>query len=125
MRKAIMVVLGLVMLGGSVMAQTPDSFVIDTAGELAVLCSVKPGSPNYTAAIHFCHGYGHGAFHYYKIESLAKGGSKFICFSNPAPTRVEAWNGFLKWLKKNPKYNDGEAVDVLFRYLGETYPCKN
>jgi len=125
MRNAILGLIGLVMIGGSATAQTPDNFVIDTAGELAVLCSVSTDSPVYTAAIHFCHGYGHGAFQYYKAQSFAKGGSKFVCVPNPAPTRVEAWSGFIAWLKNNPKYNDGVAIDVLFRYLGETYPCKN
>ena len=125
MRKAIIGIIGAVMLGGSAMAQDASNLTIDTAGELAAVCSIKPGSADYSEALSFCYGYGHGAFQYYKVVAMANEADKFVCPPNPPPTRAEAWKGFLAWLKKNPKYNDKPAIDVLFRYLGQTYPCKN
>ena len=123
MRIAALVFISLVLLCSSVVAQTIDDFKIDSAEDLLVLCSVDPTTLNYSAATSFCHGYISGAYHYYKLLALANPSHKFICLPSPPPTRTTAINAFVVWMKENPRYHDGVAVDALFRYLGEKYPC--
>jgi hypothetical protein len=122
MRRMLMALV-LSVVGWHAAAQSPEEFKIETARDLVSLCAAEPTAPNYVAAIHFCHGFGAGAYHYYAILAEAEPGRKFVCVPQPGPTRTEAINGFVAWMKKNPQYLTGEAVDALFRYLGETYPC--
>lgn len=115
--------LGMLLLALDADAASPDNFTVDTARDLVALCDTEPSSPDYVAAIHFCHGYGSGAYHYYKIEALANPAREFVCFKEPYPTRTAVIEDFVAWAKQHPQYMDSEALDVLFRYLGETYPC--
>jgi hypothetical protein len=32
--------------------------------------------------------------------------------------------GFVTWANANPQFMKDAAVDTLFRYLAEAYPCK-
>jgi hypothetical protein len=119
-----MVFIGLVAFSGNLFAQTIEDFHVDSAEDLVMLCGAKPDSPNYVAAIHFCHGFGTGAYDYYLVQAAADPSKKFICPPDPAPTRNEALDGFVSWMGTHPQYENASAVDTLFRYLGETYPCK-
>ena len=110
-------------VSGPVWGQEPINFVFDTAQDLVTVCGVPPSDPNYTAAIHFCRGYGHGAIQYYLVQALADPAEQFLCFPDPPPTREEGWAQFMAWLDAHPEYLENEAVDVLFRFLGETFPC--
>lgn len=121
--RLLLVALGMLLLTLDAKAASPENFNVDSAQDLVALCSTDPSSPNYVAAIHFCQGYGVGAFHYYKIQTLANPAQEFVCFKEPFPTRTAVIDGFVAWAKKHPQYMDNEAIDVLFRYLGETYPC--
>ena len=125
MRAIVLILVGLVMLSGSVFAQTPDDFIVDSAQDLLVLCSADPTSPTYTAAIHFCHGFASGAYRHYKVHAAADPSHEFICLPNPPPTRTAAINDFIAWMKENPQHMDGLAIDAIFRYLAEKYPCDN
>ncbi|MCW5700063.1 MAG: hypothetical protein KIT00_09495 [Rhodospirillales bacterium] len=123
--RVIFTALAVLLISWSAKAEKPEHFIVDTAEDLAQLCSAKPESETYAAAIHFCHGFASGAYHYYKVEALSNPAKEFICFKEPMPTRTSVLNDFVGWLHENPQYKSNEAVDVLFRYLGETYPCKN
>ncbi len=123
MRTLALAVTAAVALSGSALALSPDDFKVDSAAALVKLCSAQPTDEHYTAATHFCHGYGSGAFHYYKIQALADPKREFVCFAEPLPTRTQVINDFVAWAKARPQYMSNDAVDVLFRYLGETYPC--
>ena len=125
MRTVIPIFLGLILLSGSVFATTPKDFRVETASDLLHLCSVTPSDPHYVAALHFCHGFATGAYHYYKVEALATPGHKFLCEPSPPPSRTSVIKDFVRWMNSNPQYQEGEAVDAIFRYLGETYPCNH
>jgi hypothetical protein len=43
---------------------------------------------------------------------------------NPAPARSQAIADFLVWIKTRPNETTVPAIDAVFRYLGEHYPCK-
>ena len=43
---------------------------------------------------------------------------------DPERTTIDVANGFVAWLKARPQYNNDGAIDALFRYAAEAYPCK-
>ena len=105
------------------LAADPEAFKVRTTGDLVALCEADANSPNYVAAVHFCHGFASGAYQYYESIALASPGEKFVCPVDPPPTRSEAIAGFLSWIHANPKFMGAPPVDSLFRYLGGRYPC--
>jgi len=72
----------------------------------------------------FCHGFGQGVYDTYLITRHPESAPAFICVGNPAPSRQEAIDGFIKWSTSNAQFNQASAADTILRYLGETYPCK-
>ena len=113
-----------VIAAAPVRSQDAGNFQVRTTSDLIALCSASPSSPNYVAAIHFCHGFAAGAYHYYSSVEAAYPTAKFICPPNPPPTRNQAIAGYLTWVRSNPNVLSERAVDSMFRYLGTTYPCR-
>lgn len=115
---------GALSLGGfGADAANPDNFHVRTTEDLVILCSAEPTDPNYVAAIHFCHGFGTGAYQYYESIVSASPSERFVCPPDPPPTRSEAIAGFVAWAHANPQYVKDRPVDSIFRYLSTTYPC--
>ena len=92
------------------------------ANDLVRACSVPENDTLYANATGFCHGVLTGAYRVY--ESMVKPESRFICSPNPTPTRAIVMDGFVKWANAHPQFMKEGAVDTLFRYLAEAYPCK-
>lgn len=105
-------------------AATVENFQVRTAADLVALCDARPGADNYVAAVNFCQGFGVGAFQYYQAQAADDPTSQFVCVPNPAPTRDAVIASFVAWAKAHPQYLSAAAVDTMFRYLGETYPCR-
>ncbi len=105
-------------------AVNEQDFYVRTAGDLAKLCSTDPSDPLYSAAIHFCQGFGSGA---YQTEQLHRAGSRarplFCLPATPEPTRNEVLAGFAKWTAAKPNAASLAPAEGLFEYLMETYPC--
>jgi hypothetical protein len=91
-------------------------------GDLVVVCDTNPSAPDYATAIAFSHGVLVGAYGFFEVSTPAE--ARFICPPSPRPTRAEVLKGFVAWSKAHPQYIDNHSVDTLFRYLGESYPCK-
>jgi len=105
-------------------AVEPGDFEVRTAQDLVELCSAVPPDPNAVEAIHFCHGFGSGAWNYHEaVHTGPEADPDFVCLPDPAPTRTEALAGFVRWAEQNPQHLQEPAVDALFRYLTESYPC--
>jgi len=100
-----------------------DDFRIDNTGDLVALCSADPSMPDYAAAIHFCHGFASGAYQYYSMLAAANPSVRYVCVTDPVPTRSDAVAGFVDWAKRNPNYAADKPVDSIFRYLSARYPC--
>jgi hypothetical protein len=115
--------LSLIIGGDQLHAVEADNFRATTTGDLVVLCSAHPAAPNYTAAIHFCHGFTSGAYAYYALLAAAVPDARFVCVPDPAPSRSEAIDGFIDWARRNPDFTTSHPVDSIFRYLAEQYPC--
>jgi hypothetical protein len=105
-------------------AVTQEDFQVDTTEQLLNLCSASPDDPLYNHAMNFCHGYVVGAYDYYEAAHAVGKGPKMVCFPDPPPSRNEAINLFVEWVKAHPQYWLKKPVDTEFRFLTEKYPCK-
>ena len=105
-------------------AVTEQDFYVKTTADLAKLCSTDASDPLYPAAIHFCHGFGSGA---YQTEQLHRAGSRakplFCLPSDPQPTRNEVLSGFVKWVAAKPSVAGLAPAEGLFEYMMDAYPC--
>ena len=103
-------------------AAPSEQYRIRTAAELAGICGTPASDADAATATAFCHGVLAGAYGYFVAATPAE--DRFLCLPNPGPTRAQVAKGFVDWMKANPgRANDG-AIDALFRYGAETYPCK-
>ncbi len=104
-------------------AQAQRSVVLQarTAGDLADLCASNPKDPQGEAKINFCHGFAQGAI---LVEQRHTEGKKLFCFPSPAPTRTATMGEFVNWVRASPAHRTPPAVEGLFQFLGERYPCK-
>jgi hypothetical protein len=89
-------------LAASAQAAPPEHFRLQTAADLSRVLA--------------------GAYGYFLSATPAA--DRFVCTPNPAPSRAQVANGFVAWLKARPQYNNDGAIDALFRYAAEAYPCK-
>lgn len=110
-------------LAMSARAATTENFLVRTTADYVALCESSQGSENYVAAIHFCQGYASGAYQYYSALAQNQPSSRFVCPPDPAPSRDQVIANFVAWARANQERMAEPAVDSLFRYLGETYPC--
>jgi len=108
-------------------ALTEDDFFIRNAQDLVALCGVAPGDPLAREAIHFCHGFVSGAWQYHQSVNSGPQSAKLVCPPDPPPTRAEAVAMFVTWARvpENGKYMTDPAVDTMFRFLIEKWPCAN
>ncbi|MSQ99558.1 MAG: hypothetical protein EXR85_09745 [Xanthomonadales bacterium] len=109
-------------LTASAHAASPEHFALRSAGDLARLCSTPSSDNDAATALAFCHGVLAGAYGYF-ISSMPAA-ERFVCPPNPAPTRTQVANGFVGWMKTRPQLENDGAIDALFRYAAEAYPCK-
>lgn len=106
------------------LAVEKDNFLLRNAGDLAALCQTPNNDPLYGPAIHFCQGFMVGAHRYYLTTVKVPEAKPFVCLPDPPPSRDEIVSQFVGWMKDHQQNNGDEAVDVLFRFGSERYPCK-
>jgi len=109
-------------LAASAQAAPPEHFRLATAADLARVCATPASDKDYVTAVAFCHGVLAGSYGYFQASTPAA--DRFVCPPAPAVTRTQVANGFVAWLKARPQYNNDGAIDALFRYAAEAYPCK-
>lgn len=120
-----LLLVGILLAPALVSAVTEEDFRARTTRNLLDLCTAPAGDPRREEAIHFCHGYLVGAYHYHVAETSGPGGRPLVCFPNPPPTRNEAIAMFIDWAQAHPQYMDDPPVETEFRFLIEKWPCKN
>lgn len=116
---------GLLSLPYPAAAVTQADFLASSSRDLLTLCSAAPSDPLYREAVHFCHGYLVGAYHYMQAVTNGPGAVKLVCFDNPPPSRNQAIDRFIEWLRQNPQYQAELPVETMLRHLQTTYPCSN
>ena len=125
-RKALSTVFLIMLLSTGVAgAITAENFQVRTTQDLLDLCTVSASDPLAQQAIHFCHGYLVGAYHYHVAESAGPDGAKrLVCFPTSGVTRNEAVAMFVEWVKARPQHLKEAPVETEFRFLVEKWPCK-
>ena len=106
----------------SAQAAPPEHYRLQSAAELARICATPASESDHVTAVAFCHGVLAGAYGYFLSATPAS--DRFVCPPSPAPTRAQVANGFVAWLKGRPQYDNDGAIDALFRYAAEAFPCK-
>jgi hypothetical protein len=109
-------------LAASAHAAAPEHYRLQSAADLARVCSTPASESDQATALAFCHGVLAGAYGYFLSSTPAA--DRFVCTPSPAPTRTQVADGFVTWLKTRPQYNTDGPIDALFRYAAEAYPCK-
>ena len=124
-RVLVLLLLGVVLaMPGVAFAVTDGDFEVKTTRSLLNLCTVSAEDPRYKEALHFCHGYLVGAYHYYVASISGPNAKRLLCPPDPPPTRNAAIAAFIAWAQARPQYINDAPVDTEFRFLTETYPCK-
>jgi hypothetical protein len=104
-------------------AVTTENFQVKDTQDLVDLCAVQRGDAVAVQAIHFCQGYLIGVYHYHQALTSGRGQRAIFCPTGPLPTRDEAVSMFVTWGRAHPQYMSEPAVDGLFRWAVETWPC--
>jgi len=103
-------------------ATANEQYRLQTAADLALVCSTPASDRNHVAAVAFCHGVLAGAWGYF--SSTTPAADRFVCPPATTTTRAQVASGFVAWIKARPQYNNDGAIDALFRFAAEAYPCK-
>jgi len=105
----------------SAQSAPPAAIHTSTAGDLAEICGANSKEPAGVAKINYCHGFAQGAV---DVELRRAGDKKPFCFPSPAPSRSATMSEFVGWVRSMPENRRLSAVDGLFRFLAQRFPCK-
>jgi hypothetical protein len=122
-RKAMLLLMVFFLMPGLAGAVSEKDFEARTTENLINLCTASPGDPLHSQAVNFCQGYLVGAYKYYEAEHAGPNAPKFVCLSDPPPSRSDAIAMFIEWVKAHPQYWKEAPVETEFRFLMEKWPC--
>jgi hypothetical protein len=94
-----------------------------TVRDLITICSAGKDDPMMVQAVAFCHGYAEAAVDVEMAHFRQKHGRKLFCLPTPLPPRAQVLASFTNWANADPARLDRPAIDGMFLYLAETYPC--
>lgn len=118
-------ILATLMVGPSLAGEIGvEDFQVKTTKDLFDLCAAPDSEPLASQALHFCHGYLVGAFHYYAASVSGPNGLPLVCPPDPRPSRNDTIAMFVQWVKDRPQYWDELPVETEFRFLIEIWPCQ-
>jgi hypothetical protein len=118
-------VLAIFLVGPSMAGEVGvEDFQVNTTKDLIDLCTALPEEPLASQAIHFCHGYLVGAYHYYAASVAGPNGVSLVCPPEPRPSRNDTIARFVAWVKDHPQYWNELPVETEFRFLTEIWPCE-
>jgi hypothetical protein len=99
-----------------------EHFNVRTTGDLVRLCATPQSDPQYLEALGWCHGYGRGALDYHRAASPANAAPLF-CAPTPSPGWDDVRRRFIAWGNANAPLAGSPAVEGVFRFLIDTFPC--
>ncbi len=124
-RWTVFAMLVLVAAAPAAYAATEPNFGARTTGDLVELCDPRTDSAMDQAGVNFCHGFTLGAVRVEMQHDLASRSMKLFCLPTPMPSRNAAIAAFVVWARAMPQRLDMPAIDGLFGFLGENFPCGN
>jgi hypothetical protein len=101
-----------------------EDFLVVDAQDVVDICTTPESDSLYTAAVAFCHGYLVGAYQYHVAMFGGGKAHPVVCFPEPTPTRTQAIDQFIAWMKANPEYGKEKPAEALTKFLVETWPCR-
>ena len=125
MRRSLSVLAGALIAAGAASAQPAPieagRFELKTLGDLIEICRVGPGDPHYLEAIGYCNGYGRGALDYHRAIVPANAPPLFCAPPGTQPQDLRP--SFVAWGDANQARLSRPAVEGVFAFLAQTYPC--
>ena len=118
--------LGVALTAGATIASanvTESQFPPRTVQDLIEICAPAKEDPMMTAAINYCHGFAQGAVVVEEAHEEHGDVRKLFCLPSPPPPSGSEMGKFIAWANAVPSRLDQPAVDAMFIYLAETYPC--
>ncbi len=103
-------------------AITDADFPPKTVRDLIALCAPAQDDPRLTGAINYCHGYAEGAVVVEEAHAR-RSGRRMFCLPNTPPDSGRELGQFITWANADPSRLDEPAVDGMFLYLAQQYPC--
>ena len=117
---------GAVLIAGATAAAaavSPAQFPPKTVRDLIDICAPAKDDPMMTAAINYCHGFAQGAVLVEEANEAHHGARQLFCLPEPRPATGSEIGKFFAWANARPARLDDPAIDGMFIYLAETYPC--
>jgi hypothetical protein len=117
---------GVVLMAGTTIASaavTESQFPPRTVRDLIEICAPAKEDPMMTAAINYCHGFAEGAVIVEEAHEGQRDVRKLFCLPSPRPASGSEITKFIAWANAMPSRLDEPAIDGMFIYLAETYPC--
>jgi hypothetical protein len=115
-----------VLMAGATIASaavTESQFPPRTVRDLIEICAPAKEDPMMTAAINYCHGFAEGAVIVEEAHEGQRDVRKLFCLPSPRPASGSEITKFIAWANAMPSRLDEPAIDGMFIYLAETYPC--
>jgi Rap1a immunity proteins len=117
---------GVVLMAGATIASaavTESQFPPRTVRDLIEICAPAKEDPMMTAAINYCHGFAEGAVIVEEAHEGQRDVRKLFCLPSARPASGSEITKFIAWANAMPSRLDEPAIDGMFIYLAETYPC--
>ena len=120
------IAVGMALIVGATIASanvTESQFPPRTVRDLIEICAPAKDDPMMTAAINYCHGFAQGAVIVEEAHEGRRDVRKLFCLPSPPPPSGSEITRFIAWANALPSRLDEPAIDGMFIYLAETYPC--
>src|SRR5215471_16823109 len=91
--------------------------------DLIEICTPAREDPMMTAAINYCHGFAQGAVAVEQAHEGHRDARKLFCLPPLSPPSGSEITKFIAWANALPSRLDEPAIDGMFIYLAEAYPC--
>lgn len=108
---------------GADAALTEAQFPPRTVRDLIAICGPASDDPMRTAALNYCHGYVEGAVVVEEAHESQPRARKLFCLPSPPPPSGQELASFIGWANAAPSRLDQPAIDGMFLYLAQKYPC--
>ncbi len=108
-------------------AVTEDMFQLRNTSDLVSLCSAGQTDPLYVAAIHFCQGFGSGAYDVASGYQAARSRARLFCPPSVEhrPSRNTATAEFVQWAGAHSDLMALPVTDGLLRFFADRFPCSD
>ncbi len=102
-----------------------DDFILDTAADLAALCTVDSSDVQNDSARHMCLGFIVGVHQMHEAVEAAMNKGVYCVPPDAQPSRDDVAVAIAAWINAEPEARGAlEAHDGVLSWAAETYPCQ-